>query len=129
MVEERCNSQDTYNLCMNILEVHCNIHNWLQDKLITVSASLLDVPASTKYHYWLSLFLDPQYVMELKYIKNSHQSKYVDTKTIVLKIIPKLYDYIMASEIAFSPSNPQILVGNNKECLYFNNNPNFRHYL
>ena len=39
-------------------------------------------------------------------------------------MMPKFYRYIMAAELAVNPNTPHILVVNNKESLYFNNNPN-----
>ena len=80
-------------------------------------ALLFNIPESTKYHYWLALLLDPRYVMDLTDIKNFHQSKNIDTKVLVKKIIPKLYEYIMAAELAFHPNTPHILVRNNEDSL------------
>ena len=67
--------------------------------------------------------------MELKDIKNFHQSKNMDTKVRVQKIIPKFYEYIMVAELAVHPNTPQILVCKNEESLYFHNNPNCMHSL
>ena len=58
--------------------------------------------------------------MELKDIKTFHQSENVDTKTLFQQIMPKLYEYIMDAELAVNTNNPQIVVGNNQESLYFN---------
>ena len=69
----------------------------VKDKLTNVFAPLLQITAPTKYHYWFALFLDPWYVMELKEIKNFHQSENVDTKTLVQKMMPKFCEYIMAA--------------------------------
>ena len=80
-------------------------------------ALLFNIPESTKYHYWLALLLDPWYAIELKDIKTFHQSKNIDTKVLVKKIIPKLYEYIMAAELAFHPNTPHILVRNNEDSL------------
>ena len=55
--------------------------------------------------------------MELKSIKTFHQSENVDTKTIFQKIMPKLYGYIMATELSVNANTPHILVGNNQESL------------
>ena len=74
-----------------------------------------------------ALFLDPRYVMELKYINTFHQSENVDTKTPVQQIMPKFYEYIMAAELAVNPETPQILVSNKEESLYFHNKPNRVH--
>ena len=38
-----------------------------------------------------ALFFDPRYVMELKDVKNFHQSKNIDTKVLVQKMMPNLY--------------------------------------
>ena len=35
----------------------------------------------------------------------------------------------MATELAFNPNTPQILVRSNQELLYFHNNPNHTHSL
>ena len=67
--------------------------------------------------------------MELKDIKTFHQSKNIDTKVLVQKMMPKFYEYIMAAELAVHPNTPQILVSNNAYYLYFNNNPNRMHSL
>ena len=67
----------------------------VKEKLTNVFAPLLQIPAPTKYHYWLALFLDPRYVMEIKDIKTFHQSENVNTKTLVQQMIPNLYGYIM----------------------------------
>ena len=67
--------------------------------------------------------------MELKEIKNFHQSENVDTKTLVQQMMPKFYECIIAAELAVHPNTPQILVSKNAYSLYFNNNPNRMHYL
>ena len=102
---------------------------WLKYKLTNVLAPLLQIPAPTKYHYWFTLFLDPRYVMELTDIKNFHQSKNVDTKVLVHNMMPKFYEYIMAAELAVHTNTPHIIVRNNEDSLYFNNNPNRMHSL
>ena len=101
----------------------------VKDKLTNVLAPLLQISAPTKYHYWFALFLDPRYVMELNDIKTFHQSKNVDTKVLVQKTMPKFYEYIMAAELDVHPNTPHILVRNNEDYLYFNNNPNRMHSL
>ena len=95
IVEVRGNLQAVENLHMNLFEIHCKMRHRVQEKLIPVLVPLLDVPESTKYHYWFSLFLDPRYVMEIKDIKHFHQSKNVGTKTIFYQMVPKFYDYII----------------------------------
>ena len=67
--------------------------------------------------------------MELKYINNFHQSKNIDTKILVQNMMPNLYEYIMAAELAVHPNTPQILVRNNEDSLYFHKNPNLMHCL
>ena len=67
--------------------------------------------------------------MELKDIKTFHQSENLGTKKTVHQMMPKFYDYIMAAELSVNPRTPQILVGNNKDSLYFHNKPNRRHSL
>ena len=92
MVEERSNSPDSENLHSSLLEVHSKMRSQLKDKLTNVLAPLLQIPAPTKYHYWFVLFLDPCYVMELRDIKSFNQSKHIDTKVLVQKIMPKFYE-------------------------------------
>ena len=67
--------------------------------------------------------------MELKDIKYFHQIENVDTKTLFQKMISKFYEYIMAAELAVHPNSPQIIVRNNEDSLYFNNNHNCMHSL
>ena len=64
---------------------------WVKDKLTNVLAPLLQIPAPAKYHYWFALFLDPRYAMEIKDIRNFHQSENVYTKTLVQQIMTKFY--------------------------------------
>ena len=78
----------------------------VKDKLTNVLAPLLQIPAPTKYHYWFALFLEPRYVMDLKDINTFHQSKNIDTKLLVQKMMPKFYEYIMAAELAVHPNTP-----------------------
>ena len=101
------------NLRSNLLEVNSKMRYQVNDKLTNVLAALLQITVPKKYHYWFALLLDPRYVMELKDINTFHQSKNVDTKVLVQKKIPKLYEYIMDAEISFQTSNPQILVRKN----------------
>ena len=44
-------------------------------------------------------------------------------------MMTKFYEYIMAAELAIHPNTLQILVRNNEDSVYFNNNPNCMHYL
>ena len=44
-------------------------------------------------------------------------------------MMPKFYEYIMATELAVHTNTPQILVRNNEDSIYFNNNPNLMHSL
>ena len=99
----------------------------VKDKLANVLAPLLQIPAPTRYHYWFTLFLDPRYAMELKDINTFHQSKNIDTKVLVQKMMPKFYEYIMAAEFDVHPNTPHILLRNNEDPLYFHNNPNRMH--
>ena len=85
----------------------------VKDKLKNFLKPLIKTPASKKYQYWFALLLNPWYVMELKDINNFHQSENMDTKTIVQQIMSKLYDSIIAAELAVNPNTPHILVGNN----------------
>ena len=129
MVEKRGNSPYAENLHSNLLEVHSKIRYRVKDKLANVLATLPQIPAPIKYHYRFALFLDPRYVMELKDIKTFHQSKNIDTKVLVQKMIPNFYEYIMVSELDAHPNTPQILVHNNKDYLYLHNNPICMHSL
>ena len=115
------------NLRSNLLEVHSKMRSRVKDKLTNVLVPLLQITAPTKYHYWFAIFLDPRYVMELNYIKNFCQSKNVDTKVLVQKMMPKFYEYIMAAELSVHPNTPHILVRNNEESLCFHKNPNRMH--
>ena len=92
MVEERGNSLDVDNLRGNLLEVHSNMRSRVNEKLNNFLAPLLQIPAPTKYHHRFALFLDPRYVMELKDIKTFHQSKNIDTKVLVQKMMPNFYE-------------------------------------
>ena len=91
MVEERGNSQDAKHLHSDLFEVHYRMWYRLKDKLINFLEKLLKIPAPTKYHHLLALFLDPRYVMEIKYIKAFHQSENMDSKALSQKMMPKLY--------------------------------------
>ena len=53
----------------------------------------------------------------------------MDTETLVQQMMPKLYEYIMAEELAVNPNTSQIIVGKNEESLYFYNKPNSMHSL
>ena len=86
----------------------------VKENTINVLAPLIQIPAPTKYHYWFALFLDPRYVIKLKDIKTFFQSENVDTKQIVQKMMPKLYDHIMAAELDVNTSTPNILVDNSQ---------------
>ena len=44
-------------------------------------------------------------------------------------MMPKFYRYIMAAELAVNPNTPHILVRNNEDSLYIDNNPNRMHSL
>ena len=50
MVEERGNSPDAENLRSNLLEVHYKMRYSVNDNITNVLASLLQIPAPTKYH-------------------------------------------------------------------------------
>ena len=67
--------------------------------------------------------------MELKDINTFNQSENVDTKQIFQHMMTKLYYYIMDEELYINTNNPQILVVNKQESLYFHNNPNYRQSL
>ena len=106
MMEERYNSPDAENLRSNLLEVHYKMRSWVKDNLTNFLASLLQLPAPTKYHYWFALFLDPHYFMEIKDIKTFHQSKNIDTKLLVQNMMPKFYECHMAEELAVHTQTP-----------------------
>ena len=105
------------------------MRSWVKYKLTNILVPLLQIPEPTKYHYWFALFLDPPYVTELTDIKTFHQSKNNDTKVLVQMMMPKLYEYIMAAELAVHPNTPHILVRKTEDYLYFHNNPNRMHSL
>ena len=67
--------------------------------------------------------------MELKDIKTIHQSKHIETKVLVRKMMPIFYEYIMAAELAIHPKPSKKLVRNNEDSIYFHNNPNRMHSL
>ena len=62
--------------------------------------------------------------MDLTDINSFHQSKHIDTKVLVQKMMPKVYGYLIFSELAVHTNTPHILVHNNEDSLYFHNNPN-----
>ena len=41
----------------------------------------------------------------------------MDTETLVQQMMPKLYEYIMAEELAVNTNTSQIIVGKNEESL------------
>ena len=82
MVEERGISIDAENLRRNLLEVNYKMRSRVKYKLTNVLAYIIQTPATTKYHYWFALSLEPRYVMELTDIKTFHQSKNIDTKVL-----------------------------------------------
>ena len=129
MVEERGNLPDEENLRSNLIEVHSKMRSRLKYKLTNVLAPLIQISPPTKYHYWFTLFLDPQYVMEIKDINTFHKNKNIDTKLIVQKIIDKFYEYIMDAKLAINPNNPHILVRSNGDSLYSHNKPKRMHSL
>ena len=82
MVEDRGNLQAVEKIRRNLLDVHCKMCHQVKDKPTNVLASLMNIPAPKKYHYWFALLLDPWYAMELKYIKTFHQSENVENKKV-----------------------------------------------
>ena len=50
MVEERGNPPDVENLRSNLLEVHSKMRSRVKENLTNVLATLLQIPAPTKYH-------------------------------------------------------------------------------
>ena len=67
--------------------------------------------------------------MELNYINTFHQSKNIDTKVLVQKMMTKFYEYIMVAELPVHQNTPHILARNNEDSLYFHNNHNRMHSL
>ena len=114
MVEERGNSPDAENLCSNLFELHFKMTYRVKDNITNVLAKMLQILAPKKDHYWFALFLEPQYVMELKDFKNFYQSKNVDTKVLDQKTMPKFYEYIMDAELYVHPNTPNKVVHNNE---------------
>ena len=88
MVEERGNLTDADNLRSNLLEVHSKMRSRVKENLTNVLALLLQIPAFKKYRYWFTIFLYPRYVMEIKDTKTFNQSKNIDTKVHVQKMMP-----------------------------------------
>ena len=82
MVEDRGNSKAAENLHTNLPELNFKISHRLQNNIVTVIALLIDVTELTKYHYCFALFLDPWYVMGIKYITKFHHSENGDTKNL-----------------------------------------------
>ena len=75
MGEERGKSQAAENLCRKQLEGYCKMKNQIKYNLMNVIVSQLNITASTKYHYWFAIFLNPRYAMEITDIKTFHHSK------------------------------------------------------
>ena len=98
----------------NLLEAPCKIWHWVKDKITNVLVLLLNITASTKYHYWFALFLDTRYVTEIKDTKTFHHSENANTNKIVQKMMPKFYDYITPTELAVNTNTQNILVGKTK---------------
>ena len=55
---------------------------------------------STTYFF---LIIKPRYVNELKDVRELYEIYSVDTRSIILEIIPKFYNYIMAAELSETP--------------------------
>ena len=51
----------------------------------------------------------------------------MDTKNIFHKMITKLFEYIMAAELAASTNTPQIMARNKQESLYIHKKPYHTH--
>ena len=61
---------------------------------------LLHFPSPKKYHWWFALILDPLYVNELTDARALHKIESVDTRSVILEIMTKSYDYILAAELS-----------------------------
>ena len=91
MVEERGNLKYAEKMGRNLLEVRPKMRCQVKYKLTNGLVPLLQILSPTKYYYWFALFLDPRYVIELTDIKTFHQSKNIDTKVLVMMMMPKFY--------------------------------------
>ena len=47
--------------------------------------------------------LNPQYVNKMTCLRKLHEIENVDTRTIINEIMPKFYDYIVATDLAQNP--------------------------
>ena len=56
---------------------------------------------------------------ELTDVGELHESDSVDTRPIVLEIMPKLYDYIVAAELSKTPYTAPPAINRTKNYLYF----------
>ena len=75
----------------------------VKSKLENYLEPLPCVSLSEKYHWWFSIILYPLCVNEFSDVSELHGIESLDITSIVLEIMPKLYDYIVASELAENP--------------------------
>ena len=80
---------------------------------------IFHVPLPDKYHWWFSLILDPLYVNEFMDVSSLHIIESVDTRSIFLGIVPKLYDYIVAAGLYENPYTAPPAVTTTNWSLYF----------
>ena len=64
--------------------------------------------------------LYPRYVNELTDVRKLHEIYTFDTRTIINEMMPKFYDYIVASELAENPYTAPHAVTKEDLYLYFN---------
>ena len=104
----------------NLEEIHMKIQENVKSKISKYLEPLLQVPSAEKYHWWFALMLDPQYFNELVDFRTLHKIYSIDTRTIINKMMPKFYDYIVAAELAENPYTTPYVVTTANQYLYFN---------
>ena len=72
-----------------------------------------------KCHWWFFLILDPHYVNEFPDVRALNEIDFVDTRSIVLEIMPKFYDYTVSAELAENPYTSPRAVTTTNRSLYF----------
>ena len=65
-------------------------------KLAKYLDPLLKATPADKYHYWFDLMLNPRYANYLTGVGKLYEIDTFDTRTIINKIMPNFYDYIVA---------------------------------
>ena len=89
-------------------------------KLAKYLRPLLQVPSADNYHWWFTLMLNPRYVNEFTDVRALHEIQTVDTSNTINETTPKLYDYIVATELVENPYTAPPSVTTENRSLYFN---------